>query len=128
MKNGMVGSLAALLMMLFTTSSYADVRQVWTCKLNDGKTGADLVKVSSSWLKAAKTMDGGKDLEVRLNFPLAASVGDGGFTFVLIAADAKTWGIFYTNYVDSPAAKADVEWGAVASCSSSALWNSVKMG
>lgn len=126
MKRCILGSLAALSMILFTASAYADsVIQVWTCKLHDGKTVDEVEKVSSAWLKAAKSMEGGEDLEVSLEFPLAANTGNGSFNFVLVAADAKTWGVFNNDYDDSPAAEVDDAWFEVASCSSSSLWQSV---
>ena len=72
-------------------------------------------------------MKGGKDLEVYVEFPIAAAAGDGGFSFVLIAADTKTWGVFNNDYANSPAAKADEAWAEIATCSASSLWQSVKI-
>jgi hypothetical protein len=128
MNKKLIASLTASVMFLFAVSAYADsVVQVWSCKLNDDKTNADLVAVSSAWLKAAKTMEGGDGLEVYLDFPVAAPVGDGSFNFILIAADTKTWGVFNNDYADSPAGEADEAWGEVATCSGSSLWASVKI-
>ncbi len=127
MKKRLIASLTASVMFIFTTSASADVIHIWTCELNDGKTFTDAVDVSSAWLKVAKSMKGGKDLEAFVEFPFAAQTGDGGFTFVLIVPDAKTWGVFYNDYDDSPAAKADMAWAKVATCSSSSLWQSVKI-
>jgi hypothetical protein len=128
MKKCKFASLAALLMFLFTAPAYADaVLHIWQCKLNDGKTPADVVAVSSDWLKAARSMEGGADLEVSLEFPIAADAGDGDFSFVLVAADTRTWGIFNQDYVDSPAGEADEAWGEVATCSKSSMWNSVEI-
>ena len=126
MKNGISGFFAAILMLLIAASASADnVVQLWNCKLNDGKTGADVVAGSSAWLKAAKSMKGGKDLEAYVDFPLAAPTGDGGFNFVLVAPDVKTWGVFNNGYNDSPVAKADDEWADIATCSGSSLWSSI---
>ena len=117
-----------LLMLLFAESAFADsVVQVWTCTLRDGKTGEELIAVSEAWLKAAKTMDGGAELQGFLEFPLAATAGSGGFNFVLVAADAKTWGLFNNDYQDSPAADADEAWNEVAECSASSLWDSIDL-
>ena len=117
-----------MLMFSIAASAAADnVVHLWNCELNDGKDGADVVAASSAWLKVAKSMKGGKDLEAFVEFPFAAQTGDGGFTFVLIVPDAKTWGVFYNDYDDSPAAKADIAWAKVATCSSSSLWQSVKI-
>jgi hypothetical protein len=126
MKKITIASLTACVMLLFTAPVHADsVVQIWTCKLNDGKTRDDLVAVSSAWLKAAKTMDGGDAIQVSLEYPVAAEGGDGSFNFVMIIADTKTWGVFNNDYSDSPAGEADEAWGEVATCSSSSLWASV---
>ena len=120
------GLFAALFLFSITLSAHADnVVQVWNCSLNEGKDGDDAMAVSSAWLKAAKTMKGGKDLKVFVDWPMAAHSGDGGFNFVLIAPDAKTWGLFNNDYGDTPAAKADEAWAEVATCSGSSLWQSI---
>ena len=128
MKKIIIASLTASVMFLFTAPAYADsIVQLWSCKLNDNKTTADLVAVSSVWLKAAKSMEGGKDLEAYLEFPIAADAGGGDFTFVMVVADTKTWGVFNHDYPDSPAGEADEAWGEVATCSASSLWASVEI-
>ena len=125
MKKIVLSSLSAVLMFSFASPVLANsTLHIWSCKLNDGKTTAEVMAVSSAWLKAAKSMEGGADLNLSLEFPLATDSGD-SFNFVLEAADAKTWGLFMNGYENSPAAKADEAWGEVASCSRSSLWNSV---
>ena len=116
-------------MLLFTASAFADsVVHIWTCELNDGKTGDDVVAASSAWFEVAKSMEGGEDLEAYLEFRIAANVGDDSFNFVLIAADAKTWGIWYdSDSPDSAMQDADIAWSEVAACSSSSLWSSVEI-
>lgn len=99
--------------------------QIWTCKLNDGKTGQELMAASKDWLAAAKSMDGGENFEVTLEFPIAANAGDGEFNFVLIAENVEDWGRFTNAYQGSPAAEADEAWGEVATCKRSGLWSSV---
>ena len=131
MKNIILAPFIASALLLFTPSAFAEFLQIFQCQLNDGKTYADAVEVSSSWLAAAKTGDGGENIEVYLHFPIAANVGDRNFVFVLVAADEKTWGTWYTwfgidGYV-SQTAEANDAWAEVAGCSSSALWNSQKI-
>ena len=115
--------------MLFTASAFADsVVHIWTCELNDGKTGEDVVEVSSAWLKVARSMEGGEDLDLNLEFRIAADVGDGGFNFVLIAANEKTWGTWYgASDPDSAMEEANTAWAEVATCSSSSLWFSAEI-
>lgn len=128
MKKGILASLVASMMLLFTTAVFADaVLHIWSCKLNDDKTQADAIAVSSVWLKAARSMPGGVDLKVSLSFPLAAHAGGGDFNFVLVAADTKSWGVFFNDYDDSAAAEADAAWDEVATCNRSGLWQSVSV-
>jgi len=127
MKKIIIASLTASVMFLFTASAFADVMEVMNCKFNDDKTGADLVAVSSAWLKAAKSMEGGEDLEVYLNFPLVADTEDGEFLFIVVFADTKTYGVFMNGYSNSPAGEADEAWYEVATCSGNSLWNSFEI-
>ena len=128
MKKIIIASLTASVMFLFTAPAYAgSIVQLWSCELNDGKTEADVVAASSVWLKAAKTNEGGEDIEAFVDFPIAADAGDGDFTFVLVVADTKTWGVFNNDYLDSPAGEAEEAWGEVATCSASSLWASVEI-
>jgi hypothetical protein len=115
--------LTTLLASTFTCAS-ADVVQVWECTLHGGKTEADVMKASSAWLAAARSMKGGAELKIYHEFPLAADPGVGGFNFVLTAADPATWGTFFNSYDSSAAAKADEDWNNVASCGGSTLWSS----
>ena len=67
MKKIIIASLTASVMFLFTASAYADsIVQLWSCTLNDDKTGADLIAATSVWLKAAKSNEGGENIEAYL--------------------------------------------------------------
>ena len=125
----MIVSLTTSVMLMFTASAFADsVVHIWTCTLNDGKTSQDAVAASLDWLNVAKSAEGGENLEVYLEFPIAATAGDGGFNFVLIAADEKTWGTWYgAPDPDSAMQNANTAWSEVAACSGSSLWYSVEI-
>ena len=129
MKKRLVALLTTTVMLLFTTSAFADsVVHSWACELNDGQTREDVVAASSAWLKAAKSAEGGEDLKLFVDFRIAANVGDDNFNFVLVAADEKTWGTWYgAPDPDGVGAVANAAWSAVASCSSSSLWSSVEI-
>jgi hypothetical protein len=113
------------LMMGLSTLAGANVVQVWECKLNEGKTEAELMKASSAWLAAAKSMKGGEEFKVYHEYPLAANAGDGRFNFILIVPGTEKWGVFMGGYQDSAAAAADEAWGEAATCTGSSLWESV---
>jgi hypothetical protein len=86
-----------------------------------------LVAASSVWLKAAKSNEGGEDVEAFLEFPIEADTGDDDFTVVLVFADRKTWGAFFHDYPNSPAGEAEEAWGEVATCTSASVWASVEI-
>jgi hypothetical protein len=46
---------------------------------------------------------------------------------MLVADNAKNWGVYEDAYEGSAAEESDETWGDVADCSSSSLWNSVKI-
>jgi len=100
--------------------------QLWDCELREGKTRAELMEVSVAWLNAVKAMDGAEGFEAYIEYPIAADTMN-GFTFVMTVDSAAEWGAFEDAYPGSRAAKIDEEWGEVATCSSSSIWNSVKI-
>ena len=119
--------LATLMLSAFSVAN-AEVVQVWQCNLHDGKTGADVMKASSTWLAAHKSLKGGEKLEAHHEFPLAANVGDGKFNFVMILPDTESWGVFMGGHEEgSAASETDNAWGEVASCESSTLWDSIQV-
>ncbi len=127
MKNKLSMIVASIMLMVYISPAHADsVVQLWSCELNEGKTQAELMEVSVAWMTAVKSMDGAKEFEGHLEFPIASD-NLGAFTFVLIADNAKNWGAFEDAYEGSAAAEADEAWGDVADCSTSTLWNSVKI-
>ncbi len=125
MKKGILSTLTALLMISFPATAYSDsVLHIWSCKLNDEKTEDDLMKASSAWLKVAKGMDGGADINAFVSYAIfsnAPNREDGSFSFVLRTPDLKSWAALFNDYPDSPLGKADQAWGEVATCSDSSL-------
>jgi len=80
MKNKVLAVLILSVSYLFAAPAFADnIIQIWECQLHDGKTGADAMAVSSTWLDAAKKIEGGEDFNVLLRFPIAANAGDDSF-------------------------------------------------
>ncbi len=127
MKNKLSMLVASVLLIAYISPARADsVVQLWTCELNEGKTQVELMEVSVAWMNAVQSMDGAEGFEGYLEFPIASDNLD-VFTFVLIADNAKNWGAFEDAYEGSAAAEADEVWGDIADCSTSTLWNSVKI-
>ena len=124
----LVTALSAVTLLFGPAMSSASVLHIWTCSLIGDSTYEDLEKVSADWLEAARSMDGGADLRVYIDYPIAANAGFGEFSWALEAPDAATWGVFMNGYDESAAEEVDEAWNAVANCSSSGLWNSVEIG
>ncbi len=129
MNKKLIRVLTVALTMAFAGSVYADsVVQVWECNLKDGKSREDLVAVSTTWAKAARSQKGGsEEIEVYLEYPLAAGGGVGGFNFVMVIPNAAAWGTFNDGYVGSAAAQADEAWDMVANCARSSLYSSIEV-
>ena len=78
-------------------------------------------------LCAAKSNEGGENIEAFVEFPFVGDAGDADFFFVLSVADTKIWGVFNHDYPDSPAGQAEEAWAEVATCSESSLSVSVEI-
>ena len=121
-------ALSAVTLLFSSAVSSASILHIWTCSLIGEHTTEDLERVSADWLEAARSMDGGADLRVYIDYPMAANAGFDDFSWVLEAPDAATWGVFMNGYDSSAAEEADEAWEEVATCSSSAIWNSTEVG
>lgn len=129
MKKRIVSTVAVSAMILFASPAFANpVIQIWACEVINGHSSAEAIEVSSAWLEAAKTIEGGEGLNVLLRFPLAAEVNDDSFSFVLVAPDAKTWGTWVDSSPGNAAlAAANEAWNVVGFCSGSSMWSAVNL-
>jgi len=87
---------------------------------------SDMVEASSAWLKVAKSVKGGEDLKLFLEFPIVANTTDGTFNFVVVADEMDPMEITWSLYSDI-LADAEDEWWEFAACSGSSLWQSVEI-
>ena len=119
--------LTALATLLPAAQAAADVVHVFECHLNEGASALQVIQRSADWLKAARAMPGGEDIQVSLEIPMAAESGVKGFNYVVISPNLSKWGEFYDNYEGSGAAAADVGFEAVATCGNSSLFSSIEI-
>ena len=124
---------AALFMYVLVTSirpaSANEFDQVWTCTIQAGHTLDEVRSAGTAWLKAARSMPGGEELQLVIRWPIAVPESAELFQFVIRAASLQTWGTFYDGYhPDSPAGKADEVFASIATCSGSTLWESIEIG
>ena len=116
------------MLMLLTAPAYsAPVSMFLKCGQDDEATNKDLEAVASKWLKAAKKMKGGENIEVHLFFPIVAQMGETDFVFVLSAPSLMEWAMFMEGYEGSEAQKFDKEWDEHTTCADSALWKTIKV-
>jgi len=105
----------------------ASAVQVWECSLKEGKTFDDLQGLSSAWLAATRSMEGGEKVEAYMNFSLVGNSDDGDFNFVVITPGFDAWGKLTEAYPGSAAQKADEAWSEVADCTGNTLWASERI-
>lgn len=116
----------SILPMVANPAHATEAWQAFSCQLeDDNKTEADVVAAAKKWLKAARTMEGGKDLQVSVHFPVAAAAGDSDFKLILRAPSFKAWGTFWDGYDGSPAHKVDQEADEITTCKESRLFEGV---
>ena len=101
--------------------------QAFECKLVGDSTEDEAIAAAEKWLAAARTMQGGEKMELRILIPHAAGSGETDFLFVLRAPSFAAWGTFWDNYDGSPAHKIDEESDAITGCPSSRLYESVEI-
>jgi hypothetical protein len=127
MKTIITLAIASLLMMVAAPVWSATAVAVYKCAQADSASEDDVDAIASKWLKAAKGVKGGENLEVFTMYPLAATMGETDFMFVVQAPSVAEWGMFMDNYKGATLAKEDNELAKVAFCADSALWQSVKI-
>ncbi len=127
MKNKLTGLLTSAIVFLFTAPAFGDsIVHTWTCKLHDGKSMDDMVDASSAWLQVVKSVKGGENVKLFLEYPIAANTVDGTFNFVVVADEldpmAITWGLTSDILADTTDT-----WWEFAACSGSSLWQSIEI-
>jgi len=102
--------------------------QIFVCEFNDDATADQVMKLASTWLKAAKGMKGGKNLDAYIRFPIAeGSDAKGDFRFVITTPSFEEWGAFTDAYEGSPASKVDEQFDNLADCVDSTMWEGLKI-
>ena len=61
------------------------------CEQSGELTDEKLEAVSAEWLKAARTVKGGENLELYLNFPVAAKIGEVDVALIVMAPSFAEW-------------------------------------
>ena len=117
-----------MLMIGATPAFSGEATHMWKCEIDDDASEADVIAGAQEWLKAAKTMEGGKNLQASVYFPVAVNAtGEVDAFFIVVAPSFAEWGKFWDNYTGSPAEKVDIKNREQVVCPDSAVWESVKI-
>ena len=120
--------LVSILMIVAVPLYAAEATQMWKCEMDDEMSEEEVTAGAQEWLKAAKTMKGGEQLEAYVYFPVAVNaIGEVDVFFIVVAPTFVEWGKFWDNYTGSPAAKVDIKNRDMVVCPNSALWESIKI-
>jgi hypothetical protein len=99
---------------------------MWRCEINDDVTEEEVEETAAEWLKAARQIEGGENLEAHIFFPVVVRAeGAVDLLFVVSAPSFEEWGKFWDRYPESDAAELESKEKIV--CPDSVLWQSVKV-
>jgi len=119
--------LISMLMMVAAPAWSGSAVAVYQCEQGDDASEADVLAAVADWLKAAKTMKGGENIDAFAMFPMAATMGEFDWMFIVTAPSFAEWGAFMDGYEGSTAADSDKKYADIAICPDSALWESFRM-
>ena len=114
--------LTSMLMMLAGPAWSGSAIQIFNCEYLGDATEDNVIDMSTKWLKAAKKIKGGENLKIYLRSPVAASVDDIDFKFVLVTPDFAEWGEFTDAYSLSVLQDIDDELEKIVDCNDASLW------
>lgn len=114
-------AIAGLFLGLCSTGAFAGAPvQVWDCGLKDGVDEAALVEHAGMWLEAARKVDGGKEIQGHIFFPVAIpSSAHVDVKVVLHWPNFAEFGKFWDAYPASDAAELE---GKALVCPGSEIW------
>jgi hypothetical protein len=127
MKKLILLMLTSMLMVIAGPAWSDSAVQILTCQQDEETSDEQVEAISAEWLKAAKGVKGGENLELHLHFPVAAKAGEVDFLAVLVAPSFSEWGAFTDNYAGSSAEKVDSKHVDAIDCGDGSLWESVKV-
>ena len=119
--------LVSMLLLIAAPAYSGSALHVFSCQQDEESSEAQIEAVASAWLKAAKSMKGGENMEVYVSYPTAVDMGENDFMFIITVPSFAEWGVFMDGYKDSPASKVDAQMGDHADCPDSSLWESEKI-
>jgi hypothetical protein len=102
--------------------------QIWRCELDDEATEEQVLEHAQKWLAAARTLKGGKNLELYVKFPVVVNATNQiDLLLVLVAPSFKEWGQFWDAYGNSDAGDHELTAQEFLVCPDSTMWESFKV-
>ena len=117
----------SLLMVMAAPAWSAQVLHALSCQQDDEVSDEKVEAISKEWLAAVKTIKGGETLRLRLQFPVAAKVGEVDVVMIMVSPSFAEWGAFMDNYPGSAAEAVDETYAGVLDCGNGTLWESVEI-
>jgi len=117
----------SMLMMVAAPAWSAEVLHALSCQQDDEASDEKVEAISAEWLKAVKTIKGGENLRLRLQFPVAAKVGEVDLVVIMVAPSFAEWGEFMDNYPGSAAEAVDDKYAEDIDCGNGTLWESIEI-
>lgn len=123
----LIGLMFISMLMVFASPAHSDAIQIFNCEFEGEATEDDVSVMLKKWIKAAKSLKGGDNLQVYIRYPVAASVDDIDFKLVLVAPSFAEWGVFTDVYEASAIVEIDDEIEKVADCNDASLWEGAEV-
>ena len=102
-----------------------EVMHIYKCNVTEGTTEAQVVEAAQLYLNALRQLDGGKNLKMKLLWPVAVNnLGEIDFHIILFLPSFTEWGRMWDAYKDDTAAAKFEELQGTAACNDSAVWES----
>ncbi len=116
------------ILMMVAAPAWSDAAlHIVTCEQDEETSDEQVEAMAAEWLKAAKEIKGGENLELYMNFPIAAKAGEVDVAMMIVASSFAEWGTFMDNYPGSEAEAIDEKYEDDLDCANGALWESVKI-
>jgi len=116
------------ILVIFAAPAFSETAShLYKCEQDEDASDAQVLAAASQWLHAARGVKGGKNLEVKIHFPIAAMVGETDFLMVVTTPSLSEWGEFMDHYEGGSMAEADKKFEHIADCPDSALWESIEI-
>ena len=115
-----------LVMMFAAGPAFAGkAMQMWNCGMEDDASEAQIEAQAKAWVKAARQIDGGENIEAYVLFPVAVNAaGDTDLVFVVTMPTFTEWGQFWDAY---PSSEAAANEDGHTFCPDSVVWEAVKL-